>query len=101
MHAGALTPEVTDRTPVEAPVETGKTPVKTGRTPVEPTETPVKTPDRILGLLRENPHMSLAEVAEEIGRSLRAVERAVTKLAGEGRLRYVGPRKKGRWEILE
>jgi ATP-dependent DNA helicase RecG len=78
-------------TPVETPVETLETPV----------ETPVKTPDRILELLRANPHMTLAEVAEEIGRSLRAVERATTKLAAEGRLRYVGPRKNGYWELSE
>jgi len=31
-------------------------------------KTPVKTPDRILGLLKENPGMTLAEVAGAIGR---------------------------------
>ncbi len=62
--------------------------------PVETEETPVETPDRIVELLRANPYMTLAEVAEEIGKSQRAVETA--KLVGEGRLRYVGPRKSGR-----
>lgn len=69
-----------------------------GRTPVK---TPVKTPDRIVELLREHPHMTLAEVAAQIGKSLRAVERAAAKLTSEGRLRYVGPRKGGHWEVLE
>jgi len=45
--------------------------------------------------------MTLLEVAEAIGRSLSAVERASAKLAKEGRLRYVGPRKGGHWEVLE
>jgi ATP-dependent DNA helicase RecG len=74
----------------------------TGRTPVEtPVKTPVKTPDRIVELLRANPHMTLIEVAGAIGKSLRAVERATAKLAVEGRLRYIGPRKGGHWETLQ
>ncbi len=125
-HAGPVTPEVTGevtgRTPVKTPVETvetlvetpvkthapAKTPVETVegpvKTPVEtvetPVETPVKTPDRIVELLRANPHMTMAEVAEEIGKSRRAVERATAKLVSDGRLRYVGPRKSGYWETL-
>lgn len=72
------------------------------KTPVEtPVETPVKTPDRILEVLRVNPNMTLAEVAKAIDKSLRAVERACAKLVKEGRLRYVGPRKGGRWEVLK
>src|SRR5262249_16774343 len=92
-----ITP-VETKTPVETPVQTAKTTVETVETPVE---TPVKTPDRIIELLRANPQMTLAEVAEEIGRSRRAVERATTKLVADGRLRFVGPRKSGHWETLE
>jgi len=83
--------ETAQETPVKTPVETGETPV----------ETPVKTPDRIIELLRANPQMTMAEVAEQIGKSRRAVERATTKLVADGRLRYVGPRKSGYWETLE
>ena len=72
-----------------------KTPVKTR------VETPVKTPSAILRCLAANPSMTLAEVASEIGKSLSAVERASTKLAKEGRLKYVGPKKGGHWEVLE
>lgn len=97
-HSMPVTGEVSGRTPVKTPVETGETPVETGETPVE---TPVKTPEWLIGLLRGNPSMTLAEVAKEIGKSQRAVERAAAKLVREGRLRYIGPRKKGRWEILE
>lgn len=79
----------TQETPVETPVET-QTPVKT----------PVKTPERIVELLGANPELSLAEVAEMIGKSISAVERASSKLVKEGRLRYVGPKKAGHWEVL-
>jgi ATP-dependent DNA helicase RecG len=89
------------KTPVETPVETVKTPVETAETPVETVKTPVKTPDRIVELLRADPQMTLAEVAEEIGRSRRAVERATARLIDAGRLRFVGPRKSGHWETLE
>ncbi len=69
-----------------------------GQTPVE---TPVKTPEKILAVLQQHPEMSLAEVAQEIGRSLRAVERACAVLVKDGRLRYIGPKKNGHWEVLK
>ena len=69
-------------------------------TTVETTvETTVKTTERILEVLGSHPHRTLSEVAGLIGKSLRAVERAGAKLVKEGRLRYVGPRKGGHWEL--
>ena len=67
-----------------------------GRSRVETrVKTKVKTPAEILDYFRENPDDSLAEVASAIGKSLSAVERASSKLAKEGKLRFVGPRKGG------
>jgi predicted HTH transcriptional regulator len=60
-----------------------------------------KTPEKILAKLAANPEMSLAEVAEQIGKSASAVERAAAKLVKAGRLRHVGPQKSGHWEILK
>ena len=80
---------------VETPVET---PVQT---PVEaPVEKRAKTPEQILAALAATPEMTLAELAVSIGKSLSAVERAAAKLVKENRLRFVGPRKGGRWEVL-
>ncbi len=80
-------------------VEFGFAPAET---PVEtPVETLTKTPLAILQLLEGNPNMTLAELAVAIERSLRAVERATAKLVQEGKLRYVGPRKGGHWEIVK
>lgn len=64
-------------------------------------ETPVKTPVKILVFLQANPDSSLAEVAAAIGKSTSAVERASARLVREGKLRFVGPRKGGRWEVLK
>jgi len=62
-------------------------------------KTAVKTLEKILQLLEENPAMTLAQVAAEIEKTLRAVELASSKLVKAGRLRYVGPQKGGHWEV--
>jgi ATP-dependent DNA helicase RecG len=63
-------------------------------------KTSVKTAEALLELLRQNPQMTLAQVAAAVGRTVRAVEMASAKLVKAGRLRFVGPQKGGRWEIL-
>lgn len=63
-------------------------------------ETRVKTPEQILAVLAETPTLTQKEVALRIGKSASTVERAVAALVKAGRLRFVGPRKGGRWEVL-
>ena len=60
----------------------------------------VKTPDLILEALASEPTLTLKKVAERIGKSTSTVERAVSALAKAGRLRFVGPRKGGHWEMI-
>lgn len=67
--------------------------------PVEAGRVVAKTPERVLAALAAHPEGSLAEVAARLGKSLRAVERAARQLQQQGRLRFVGPRKGGRWEV--
>lgn len=64
-------------------------------------KTSVKTSVMILRLLGENPEMTLLEVASRLGRTVRAIELASSKLVKQGRLRHVGPQWGGRWEVLE
>lgn len=64
-------------------------------------ETRAKTPEQILEVLSSNPTLTLAEVAGTIGKSTSAVERAAAKLSEEGRLRFVGPKKGGHWEVIK
>jgi ATP-dependent DNA helicase RecG len=75
--------------------------VETATTETATTETPVKMPVKILETLEQESHMTLAELAATIGKSLRAVERATARLVKEGKLRFVGPRKGGHWEVLK
>jgi len=63
-------------------------------------ETRVETRVEIIRLLKINPYMTLAEVAASIGKSTSAIERASAKLVSAGKLRHVGPKKGGHWEIL-
>ena len=63
-------------------------------------KTRVKTPEQIQDLLRENPQMTLAEVAAALGRAVSTIERAAARLQADGKLRYQGPKKGGRWEVL-
>jgi ATP-dependent DNA helicase RecG len=78
----------TPRKPVEMPVEM-------------PVETRVKTPEKILAALNARPDLTLAGLASSIGKSLSAVERATARLVREEKLRFVGPKKGGHWEVLE
>ena len=76
--------------------------VKTPRKPVETlVETLVKTPEKILAVLKARPDLTLAELAPAIGKSLSAVERATARLVREEKLRFVGPKKGGHWEVFE
>ncbi|WMX35723.1 Fic family protein [Aeromonas caviae] len=70
-------------------------------TPVEmKVEMRAKTPDAVLALLASEPALTLTQVAERIGKSTSTVERAAAALVKAGRLRFVGPRKGGHWEVL-
>ncbi len=60
-----------------------------------------KTDTCILVLLGSHPDMTLEEVAAELGITVRAVEKQVSKLRQVGRLRRIGPAKGGHWEVVE
>jgi ATP-dependent DNA helicase RecG len=66
-----------------------------------PEKTSVETSVEILNLLLATPKMTLSQVAAKIGRSVRAIEMAAAKLTQEGKLRRVGPKKGGHWEVLK
>jgi predicted HTH transcriptional regulator len=66
----------------------------------KPEKTPKKTPEAILSLLRTAPNMTIAQLADALGKSTSAIERALRKLQEQQRLRRSGPDKGGRWEVL-
>ena len=64
-------------------------------------ETPGKTPDQILSLLRDAPTLSIPQLASSLGKSDRAIERAIRKLREAGRLTRIGPDKGRHWQVLD
>jgi ATP-dependent DNA helicase RecG len=56
--------------------------------------------DRIRDVLAAHPAMTIPEVAAEVGKSESAVAHAIVKLVAAGRLRRVGSRKTGHWEVV-
>ena len=59
-----------------------------------------KTPELVLSLLSAEPDLTLKEVALRLDKATSTIERAASGLVKAGRLRFVGPRKRGRWELL-
>jgi ATP-dependent DNA helicase RecG len=62
-------------------------------------ETPGKTPGEILAVLKSSPQAAIPEIAERLGKSQSAIERAIRKLKSEGRLTRVGANKGGHWVV--
>lgn len=60
-----------------------------------------KSSGKILSACRENPFITIPELAELIGIAERSVQRNIQILQRNGLLRRVGGRKEGHWEVLE
>ena len=60
----------------------------------------VKTSGKILALLRDNPLLTIPELALSIGVTERSIERNLQKLQAENRLSRIGPAKGGHWEVI-
>ena len=61
----------------------------------------VKSVVKILGLLKEFPEITRERLAAEVGLSVRGVEKNLAQLKSEGRIRRIGGRKGGRWEVVQ
>jgi ATP-dependent DNA helicase RecG len=51
-------------------------------------------------MIRQQPDITIPEMAEALGKSTRAIEMQLAKLRNSGKLQRVGPAKGGRWEII-
>ena len=60
-----------------------------------------KTREKIIKLIRENQRITTKELAEKTGLTAKGVEWNLKSLKDEKKLRRVGGRKEGNWEILE
>jgi len=67
----------------------------------ETRETPsVKPSVLILDMIRQQPEITIPEMAEALGRTPRAIEMQLAKLKKSGKLQRIGPAKGGHWEII-
>ena len=57
--------------------------------------------EKILELLRENPKLTTAGLAQALGITAKGVEKQLAHLKREGMLRRIGPDKGGHWEVVD
>ena len=59
-----------------------------------------KSSEKILALVKASPNLAAREVANILRITPRAVEKQISKLRDEGRLRRIGPARGGHWEVI-
>ena len=60
-----------------------------------------KSVGKILELLSEFPEITREGLAADVGLSVRGVEKNLAQLKSAGRIRRIGGRKGGRWEVVK
>ena len=60
----------------------------------------VKTADKLLTLLKGQPHLTQEGMARAMGISRQAIQKHLARFKASGRLRRVGPDKGGHWEVV-
>ena len=60
-----------------------------------------KSSEKIRQLLKQNSGVTISELAEELGKTTRAVEKNLKTLQKEGKIKRVGPDKGGHWEVID
>ena len=60
-----------------------------------------KSVGKILELLGEFPEITRENLAAEVGLSVRGVEKNLAQLKSAGRIRRIGGRKGGHWEVVK
>lgn len=60
-----------------------------------------KSVGKILKLLGDSPEITRERLAAEVGLSIRGVEKNLAQLKAAGKIRRIGGRKGGRWEVVE
>lgn len=64
-------------------------------------ESSEKSSEKILKIVRNEPSLTTQEISQELGISTRAVEKQIRSLKEAGRLKRMGSRKSGWWEVIE
>ncbi len=72
-----------------------------GTPDTDPGKSSQKSSQKILEAVRRDPSVTIADLAEEVGITDRAIKKQIEKLKEQGRLRRIGPDRGGHWEIPE
>ena len=56
--------------------------------------------EKILNILSENAMATMSEIAEQLNLSPKAIEKQISQLKKENKIRRVGGRKEGHWKVL-
>ena len=56
---------------------------------------------KIISLIKENPSITIHELADKIGLTVKGIEWNIRKVKEDGKLKRIGPAKGGYWEIVE
>lgn len=57
--------------------------------------------DRIMNLIKENPHYTAKTMASCLGLSVQTVQKQIAKLKTENRIKRIGPDHGGKWAVIE
>lgn len=76
---------------------------ETGKFSITPKETTfsvsMKNPEKILALIEDDKHVTIPEIADKIGISVKGVEKIISVLKKEDRIERLGSRKTGYWSV--
>ncbi len=73
----------------------------TGEFPASSQKSSQRSSQKIIELMRGDPEITIAELAQQLGISDRAVKKQITKLKQQDLIRRVGPDKGGHWEVSQ
>lgn len=77
---------------------TQKTKVKT--TVKTTVKTKIKPRESIIDLIKENPSITREELAKQLNLTMEGIDWNLRKLKKDGRLKRIGPKKGGHWEVM-
>lgn len=64
-------------------------------------KTSQKTSQKIIQLMQNDPMITIAELAQNIGITERAIKMQIEKMKAQGKIKRIGPDKGGSWEVAE
>lgn len=60
----------------------------------------MKTAETIVAMMRENPRVSIDDMALSVGKARSAIIKQIARLKSVGIVRRVGPDRGGHWEVV-